>query len=515
MQRLQSAIGKIVGARNNFELGPWFMKGARFPEGTDMAKLGNIRSRLRFLPPPAFLVPSIIEALHSTEFGFCTYVVPGEADAYCADYARDHGGIILTNDSDLLIHDLGYAGSVVFLSDITLPASKESTALQLPQFQPKHIAEWLGLENIIQLACMMDPNLGFTKNLQLAQGLSTDSLRYSTFSTQFNMLIKHSKLSERAQSRNLDGLLDLLRWLDTRVSEFILQNAGGLLAHAHEDLLQDECLSLSPMYLPILLEDPQRTAVWITGCEIRCIGYSLILLNSSVKTVEEVRRRGTNTFEVSIALADSRSLTQICASLLDSLDNHFQRNASCYNIATSTIWQIYGLKIVCETTSGAAKLAPPKSEMIRLLKFEYSVLDSWAWVHLQAQLQAALYSLRMLKQFVDVVFAVVPVVSQDQDLMRLVGGLKARLATLPSLKDIFETHIESTEKQKKDLEPAVENLYTSLGIEEAIDKVLLSKREKKKVKKRAKEHKALSKEQQTPQEGTGSANMFDVLKNDN
>ncbi|MBE7179732.1 MAG: hypothetical protein INR71_00735 [Terriglobus roseus] len=83
-------------------------------------------SHLRLLPPAPFVVPAVIEALRESGYRDVVRVVPGEADPYCAEDVRLHGGFVVTGDSDLLVYDLGQVGGVVFLQDFSLGTSPSS-----------------------------------------------------------------------------------------------------------------------------------------------------------------------------------------------------------------------------------------------------------------------------------------------------------------------------------------------------------------------------------------------------
>ena len=72
-------------------------------------------------------------------------MVPGEADLYCADYVRTHGGVVFTGDSDLLLHDLG-DGAVCFFKDIDLTASTSTHLFKCIQYQIRTIVQRLGLD---------------------------------------------------------------------------------------------------------------------------------------------------------------------------------------------------------------------------------------------------------------------------------------------------------------------------------------------------------------------------------
>ena len=510
-QRLQNATNDVCRCRNGYPHGPWFISGYRFSDGTDTGKLGQVRGRLQILPPPAFLVSSVLEILQSSEFGFCTSTVPGEADAYCADHVRENGGIILTNDSDLLVHDLGSDGSVIFLSDITFPNSGKNTSLNVLQFRPKEIEKRLGLKSMIQLALAMKEKRWFQESVQLGKSFSTESLEYVNFSSQFSTLPCHSKLLEAVRFQDCDNLLDMLRWLDARTSEFVHESVKVLSPFGQTECAKSENLGPIPMYLPILLEDPTKATAWTCGAEIRSIGYSFLNINARNGSVDEVGRRGTEIVKRVVPLQSLQDVSQSCNDLLESIEKHFQRHSASGVVDIPIIWQTYGAKIVCETLLKSGKPVPPKAEMLQLVKFEHSMMDSWAHVHLDAQLQGALYSLRMLKQFLDVFLAATLEVTSNNNLGRLAAEVHKRLATLPPLNHLMESPVNKVETRSEDLERAIEILYKSSGIKEVAETTALSRQEKKKMKKKAKRAGALSKGPPTVNKGTAPKNMFSVL----
>ncbi|KAL9094730.1 MAG: hypothetical protein Q9165_003000 [Trypethelium subeluteriae] len=509
LRRLQSATKKVAIARMSEEMGPWFIRGFRFTEGEEKVNLSKIRNKLRDLPPPAFLAPAILEALRSTDFGSYTSVVPGEADIYCADYVRNHGGIILTNDSDLLVHDLGANGSVIFLNDVRLSAENEYGPLKSLQFHPRKIAKGLGLKNIIQLAYVIENKQSFSKSLQLAKSVSTDSPEYIHFSTQFNSLLSHSKLLDDVLSGD-PHLMNVLQWLDVRVSEFAHQCTGELLMSPSGELAPVELGNTRQMYLPVLLEDSGKATAWVSGTEMRSFGYSLLSVNTPGQPVEEVRRRGNGVVTVSVTVLGLQDLKQSLAILLRDLDEHVQKYTGHESVDVHQAWQIFGVKTLCKALLETGKPVPPKSEMSRLLRFQHSLLDSWAWVHLQAQLQAALYSLRTLKEFIDVFLAAVPAASQDQDLMQIVRRLKERFVTYPLLQHLFKSHVDGSEEQRKESEAAVEDLYKSLGVEEVAETSDISKKERKRMKKMAEEQ-STAKEDPAHKRRAQPTNIFSIL----
>lgn len=75
-----------------------------------------------------FLVPLIIESLLDSRFAARTEVIPEEADPWCAVFARNNEALILTDDSDLAIYDIGN-GKVSFLGSLTKQRCERCTSI--------------------------------------------------------------------------------------------------------------------------------------------------------------------------------------------------------------------------------------------------------------------------------------------------------------------------------------------------------------------------------------------------
>ncbi|KAG9899600.1 hypothetical protein KCV05_g16514, partial [Aureobasidium melanogenum] len=158
-------------------------------------------NRLKALPAPPFLVPAVIEMLLESRFSALVSVIPGEADAYCADAARKHGGVIFTSDSDLLVHDLGETGK---------------------EYHPAAIAKRFELPNLVKLAFFMaqDHHKSLTENIRLAAKNTPISAGFAEFAEEYGSLPKLSKLA-MAESMNETSTTEALTRLDPRISEII------------------------------------------------------------------------------------------------------------------------------------------------------------------------------------------------------------------------------------------------------------------------------------------------------
>ncbi|KAH0255753.1 hypothetical protein KCU84_g23099, partial [Aureobasidium melanogenum] len=218
-----------------------------------------------------FLVPAVIEMLLESRFSALVSVIPGEADAYCADAARKHGGVIFTSDSDLLVHDLGESGK---------------------EYHPAAIAKRFELPNLVKLAFFMaqDHHKSLAENVRLAAKNTPMSAGFAEFAEEYGSLPKLSKLA-MTESMNETSTAEALTRLDPRISEIIHLVRVKEVQEAPSDLQDSENLN---MYLPFIIDDPTRTSAWRSGVSIRAQAYSLLrVLNSSVTQVTEFERKGT------------------------------------------------------------------------------------------------------------------------------------------------------------------------------------------------------------------------------
>ena len=122
-------------------------------------------------------------------------MVAGKADAFCALVASKRGCLILTGDSDLLIHDLGL-GAVVFLNDVELHKEGDIENLSARMFKPQQIARRLEIDSISRLAYELSEHapLPFCKALKRArQELEEDDwIAFHVFAQEYWILILQS-----------------------------------------------------------------------------------------------------------------------------------------------------------------------------------------------------------------------------------------------------------------------------------------------------------------------------------
>lgn len=363
------------------------------------------------------MVPAVLEALrHSPQYSPLTKLRPGEADVFCAQHVFKAGGIILTSDSDLLVHELGQDGSVIFFTDVEIePDSKSLTALS---YRPSSICKSLKLDAIdgfSRLAHVLASDHHITLEQAVESTRTEADASYRIFTEQYTAaeVISHPEIGD-----------DIL--LDPRTSEIFLQCLVGCAAHASR-----EC-DLA-MHLPFLTDSPLRTSAWEASKPTRELAYGILLYpkyapkQDSLPSISEYRRlqvvsSGTRVDIPPTASALDQQATKLMATL-----TRIRETAG----DTPTVWVVLSIYEDIVSTLSQGKIRPLSLDL--LLQDAKGTLQqqSWDYVHLLAQLQATCYSVRMIQQIIEF--------KRQQknkgDLSPVILQLGVHLRGLPKLRD--------------------------------------------------------------------------------
>jgi hypothetical protein len=211
----------------------------------------------RWLPKPPFLIPAVIEILKSCQtWGSLVEVVSGEADMFCAEDVRKHGGIILTGDSDLLITDLGPDGKVSFFTDVVeVDRPAKSEGLVACKFSLHAINDLLGLNNVGGLPRVAFEKVksrgSFAQALERAKNSNANGLE----SPEFQEFMQEYSMKEYLPK--IHPVQSILNSLDPRISEIVIQNlvldGNGAVPDAHTAQNSRGPQTLA-MFLPIMIE---------------------------------------------------------------------------------------------------------------------------------------------------------------------------------------------------------------------------------------------------------------------
>ena len=181
----------------------------------------------RKLPTPPFLVSAVIEALVTSSYATKTWVVSGEADAFCAAAAHEasyedyrnkirRSISIFTNDSDLLIWNTGRNTTIVMIREIKEHDIGNERVMEALWFAPTVLVN--PLPDLLKPAFRMrDPKVTL---LQAISGPTVDdhSLEFVRFAAEFERaypIFKHVLLQEEREDQS-EVLIQ-----DPRISELV------------------------------------------------------------------------------------------------------------------------------------------------------------------------------------------------------------------------------------------------------------------------------------------------------
>ncbi|KAF4584207.1 DNA replication initiation factor cdc45 [Ophiocordyceps camponoti-floridani] len=370
---------------------------------------------------PSFFVPAIIESLRQhPRYKTVTFVVPGEADAYCAAHVSQMGGLVLTSDSDLLVYNLR-EGQVAFLRDIY-----QNTYAQIvgSVFSPKQIGANLKLppsEGLLRLAYEHSRAPQSTLSA-IYQSCSREITNHSGYE-------KFSKLYE-LPAISLWHPLDKKRFrrlvaLDPRVSEVAVRISSKISTNPdHADDVH--------MYLPLLLEDSSSGSAWEHSRPLRQLAYAVFQLLNPRREMEVLEYR-----RVQDVSQKGRSVERLSTKQIEHLSEAFliiiERMKSMAITYSISPWHLVGMAIEANECQTLEKQSFTWS--ILQMRHDPSMTKTdripWNILHFSAHLQAALYSLRMLSQAL-ITFSEM---SPDRGLPWSARQLQFELRQLPPLAD--------------------------------------------------------------------------------
>lgn len=405
-----------------------------------------VSSRRPTLPAPPFMVASAIESLLCTAWKDRVQVVPDEADAFCANAARDGQTAVLTNDSDLTVHDLGPGGRVILLHSVektpeTTLGVGSITALALT---PSHIAQRLGVTSL--------PRFGFERfldpsaSIAIVKERARDEARLEKLDAEYVTFLEQYSNS----SPSLRRPQPVLNSLDPRIAELVVDSTE------------------SPhMYLTPLLEDPSRDSSWSYGTDVRQLAYTILFTIKSgprkVKDVVEYARKGQRITSSTLPIlpeAPNRDRLGQVLSLLGSPSLETASDAILH-------WHILATSLVHKQKSGAGKSTPTMPQIARIFGLQPIPTSKFSWddIHLLGNIHAVLYSLRILKQITRYALTDLRHKTDEHnnhnDLLQRLHLLLARLELMPAVQDLF-LDVSNLHRRTGGLELGTRNIATQL-----------------------------------------------------
>lgn len=507
MQRMVKASVELTQFRSSYPQGcpSKYVSG----DHTTEPLLFTVNEPGRHVPSPTFLVPAVLDALRKCpRYQTLVHVVPGEADAFCATRLKSDGGVVLTSDSDLLVHDVG-DGRVAFFRDI-YAIEKDAEENQMKWnfsifdthdilsrngLSPSVDARRLGYEiyrggghvgfNAVVISCLQAPDL-------------TDDEAFKEFCQQY---VNH-EISLLPKTSRGDTLA--VSSLDPRISEMVLQLGGWSREREREE---DDIV----MFLPVLIEDQVIGSAWIPSTPIRQLAYSIftwlfaeekrqwppVMEYRRVQTIGQ-RGRGVN-------IMSKPAAQGVAKDLLKSMEK-----IKLFTGGTGiTFWTL-----LCLATN-IQECQEQEKQSHCLLVLEEARSSSpprnfhnlpWGLIHFNAHLQASHYSFRILSQ----ILSLVP----DSDwgsIPEEIIKLRDELSQLPTIDDFPEFDKTTKFLRKMNELKVLEILGHLIDVPESKAQHTA---ETRKAKKRKKSREAIESASKRASKQKSSDNMFSVLENE-
>ncbi|CRK13406.1 hypothetical protein BN1708_010803 [Verticillium longisporum] len=469
-------------------------------------------------PPhhPPFLVPAILERLRLSEkYAPLIRLVPGEADAYCADHALHHGGCVLTSDSDLLVHDLGPRGAVILFRDLRTGTLDGHRGLIAARYSPASIAERLRLPptsaGIQRFAHELsrDPYKSLPQHLQAAQQRASTEGDDAAEDAAYETFLRPYRAHDAQTTAAAETFAALATPLDPRVSELVLQSPAlrSRLGIPEEEDGQEghRAPDSEPLiFLPLLMDCPARPSAWEASLDVRRLGYALLRAAHpfAAASIREYRRvQSASNAGKQIPLWDdpqSRAEALLCQLQHAA---HFEEEARAAKGA-GLLALTLRLDMAVAAEAGRDAQAVPAIKEFFAARAEGETL--WSTIHLAAQVQACYYSLRILSQILSLLDAV----ASDETISGAVfAGLKTELTKLPALEEYPAVKDVTVLLDEMRARGQVKPLAGFVGVEQRA-LVPLTKGEEKE---RKKEKKRKADAVAIPVAKRVSSNPFDIL----
>ncbi|KAL9616542.1 MAG: hypothetical protein Q9160_008609 [Pyrenula sp. 1 TL-2023] len=346
-------------------------------------------------------------------------VVATEADEACAAYSKDTGATILTNDSDLLIYDLGEKGSVIKLNTIEYKGQPEHAVneklINALRWRPGVIAQKLQISGINRLAFARsrDPYSSYANILQCARQQLSNAQKddFIQFSEEYSLALSNSSAPPELDK------------LDPRISELFLQ-----IKHPTHNATR---FDVPHIYLPVLLENPARTCSWTYGAGFRRLAYSLLTLSVPAlcrpAEIIEHQRRGARIAAVALVpLSQEETVSEL--GWVENMFSSAFASSNCQR-TSSAFWVVFGFLEASRRLKADDKMPISQEWIIQFLASgRLNSPFTWDDLHAYTNAQAVLYSLRLLKQ---ILFAVRD--SLPPELSRSAARAQELLDDLPNL----------------------------------------------------------------------------------
>lgn len=367
----------------------------------------HLSSTYKGLPALPFLVPTILEALYCSRYASLMKVVPGEADTYCAQSTVPigHELVILTSDSDMLVHPLNDGSKVAFLSELQLVDESDDQqglsceVLKISAWCPGEIAEELGLRDLCLLAfhVKQNPHVRLTEAARMAKQTKKPLVHnedLAFFLEEYTSCIADIE-KDSFDTVNLKAFLTHGSAIDSRLAEVLLRLIMKLGSPRSQLVYQQANVPCA--YLPFLLDNPSRSSAWNVSLSLRRLAYGLIARSTSTRIpcqyLDEYTRKGHRFVAERITLfssAEEETQANRMIALIKTNEDP--------NLDASTLWRVIAISQIRRYQVSIGQRPPALASMKASLHGIQGDLWTWDDIHMTAQVQGFLYSMRMIHQ---------------------------------------------------------------------------------------------------------------------
>jgi XPG domain containing len=432
-ERLRARIAQLVACKRSFP-GSLESAVAEFSEAgetevsLDDLNCRRVASSRGKMPFPPWIASAAFEALQDSKWAEVTHKVPGEADPFCAGSGLQISSgcedgdrvLVFSSDSDFLAYDLGVHSEVVLFRDMefsiggirmeTYPLDRIMKRLMAQRFDSGTTCS----PSTIAYLVSRDVHISDRNMIEKAKELERNAGHVAAYN-RFLDGHRSALWDDTTQSDHTKAV----EMLDTTLSELFHFACTPPRAHSHNEHV---------VYLPLLHEDATRASPWQLYHPIRQLAYSLLLYKISLAStmVFEIPRRGTSLGRTVTHLqSDPEKLTELAQAtqytIIDAA-NSLGLPVDKLKLRHLALYQL------CSSLAAESKTLPVRQGIRKLLTSNRYA--SWAYVHYMAQMQAIMYSYRMLLQATDVFLARS---GKDESLPRLLeicSTVKSSLASL-------------------------------------------------------------------------------------
>jgi hypothetical protein len=247
----------------------------------------------------------------------------------------------------------------------------------------------------------------------------------------------------------------LLSALDPRISEMI---------HEVVSCRYDQSrLRRLTMFLPVLSDNVARASAWRCGEHIRQLGYFIATetLLAKPESVCEIGRSGATVNSKWHPLDRNPMLISALSSDIEIWQDIFA------GLPHAVVWRLYGIYSMWQDLHDIDQHFLLLRENARqVLIGDPNLSNCLVFGHVDAQLQAQLYSLRILQQAAKVYHAF-PVEERNQEFDEVVTRLTESLAILPAkIFELFPQNYRVAVEEEPQIGHAIARMYERLGVEE-------------------------------------------------